>query len=68
MTLTEIAIVCALKSVVVAGIAKSGLLRDRRAKHRAQPSTSPTAYAGVTIEAFSDLEGKVWAVQKRLNP
>ena len=67
MTLTEIFWICALKGVTVYVLKKVGLFPSHEAleaKAKATASTKPTTYAGITLEAIPDRDGKVWSVKK----
>ena len=67
MTLTEIFWICALKGVTVYVLKKVGLFPSHEAlepEAKAAASAKPTAYAGITLDAVPDRDGKVWSVKK----
>lgn len=65
MTFGEIFVICALKGATVVILKKLGLwpAHAEDLAHR-QPGPHAAAYAGVTLETFTDADGKVWAVRK----
>lgn len=67
MTFGEIFLICALKGAAVVVLKKLGLWPGHP-EDLAEGQTTARAYAapyaGVTLETFTDADGKVWTVQK----